>query len=83
MGPVIPDGADHDDGCTLPGGQNRPENNDGIILCASNSLPCKAQGFVQGNVQDGVGRFELGAGGVEKLVHLIGNPGDPILKYGA
>ena len=42
----------------------------------------KRERLVQANAQNEVGRFQFMAGGVEKLVHFIGNPGGPILADG-
>ena len=41
----------------------------------------KGKCFIKRNAEDDVGRFQLGAGGAKKLIHLIWQPGGPVLTY--
>ena len=53
------------------------------VLCGVKLTPfAKGERLVQANAQNEVGGFQFMAGGVEKLVHFVGNPGGPILAHG-
>jgi len=80
MGAVVPECANHVVDANRQAIEKAPDDRSPLLGGLKTPPIAKGNGLIERNAQNDGGRFQVRAGGIEKLVHFVGDPGKPILS---